>query len=76
MKLHEEIEQQDNLVKKINASLEESHSDELELKLNRERDKLRHLRQVQKGGAKDRGLAKLNYAAMSTLSRAIQPIEE
>lgn len=43
--------------------------------LNRERDRLRHLRRLQKGNFKEGAEAKTAYAAKAATRRAIQPVE-
>jgi hypothetical protein len=44
------------------------------LELIRERDRLRHFLQVQKGKPNERAAAKANYASGAALSRAIKPL--
>lgn len=43
--------------------------------LIRERDRLRHFLQAQKGNPKERAKAKAEYASKAALSRAIKPLE-
>jgi hypothetical protein len=70
------IQNQAHLVAEIKKAIEKEPSDELNLRLLRERDTLRHLRLVQKGTPLERAKTKANYAAKAALSRAIQPVEE
>jgi hypothetical protein len=51
-------------------------SDARTLELMRERDRLRHLLQAQKGTPHERAAAKANYASKAALSRAIKPLGE
>lgn len=70
------IEEQEKKVAALEKALEDNPSDSIELELDREKDLLRHLRQVQKGDPKERAAAKANYAAKAALSRAVQPVED
>ncbi|HUF05714.1 MAG TPA: hypothetical protein VMM38_16250 [Aridibacter sp.] len=69
------IEEQEKKVAALEKAVEENPSGSIELELDREKDLLRHLRQVQKGDPKERAAAKANYAAKAALSRAVQPVE-
>jgi hypothetical protein len=60
-------------LEKVNAA---DPSDARALELTRERDRLRHYIQVQKGGPQERAAAKANYASRAALSRAIKPLGE
>jgi hypothetical protein len=46
------------------------------IELVRERDRLRHYHQAQKGNPKERAKAKAEYASKAALSRAIKPLEK
>lgn len=70
------IEEQEKKVAGLEKAAEENPSGSIELELDREKDLLRHLRQVQKGDPKERATAKANYAAKAALSRAIRPVED
>lgn len=71
-----QIEDQEKKVAGLEKVLADDPNDALEIELYRERDLLRHLRQVQKGKPKERATMTANYAAKAALSRAIQPVEE
>lgn len=73
--LAKRVKQQETIVAELAETFEKKHSEELELKLNRERDTLRHLNLVQKRNVKERAETKSLYAAKAALSRAVQPIE-
>ena len=62
--------------RKIEA-LEKAAGEEAEpsIELTRERDRLRHYLQAQKGDPKERANAKAEYASKAALSRAIKPLE-
>ncbi len=49
-------------------------SDARSLELMRERDRLRHFLQMQKGKPKERAETKANFASKAALSRAIKPL--
>ncbi len=74
--LAQKVERQEQLVAEIQKAIEKEPSDELNLRLLRERDTLRHLRLRQKGNPLERAQAKANYAAKAAMSRAIQPVEK
>lgn len=67
-----------NQEKKIEA-LEKAAGEEPEsdapIELIREKDRLRHYLQAQKGNPKERAAAKADYASKAALSRAIKPLE-
>lgn len=69
------IEEQEKKVEALAKALEEKDSASLRLELDRETDLLHHLRQVEKGDAKERATLKANYAAKAARRRAIQPID-
>jgi hypothetical protein len=62
----------DALEKVSSTEPSEAHS----LELTRERDRLRHYLQAQKGNPHERAAAKANYATGAALSRAIKPLGE
>lgn len=66
------VKRQQYLVEKLQSSFDEKPSDEAKLKLDREKDFLRHLQNAEKGNAKKRAEMKSEYARKSLLNRAVQ----
>ena len=70
----EKIAQLQETIKKLTEEQKKNPSAELELRLNRETDLLRHLNNTAIGNAKDRSHETAEVARIVALSRAVQPV--
>ena len=74
--LAEKIEQQEKKVAELNEAYKKAPSDELQLKLYRETDILRHLTAEQVGNPKQRAQDLAQIFKLSVLSKAIIKVEK
>ena len=72
--IDEKIARQTETIKKLEESGEKNSSDDGELELLRERDRLRHLTNTKTAGAKARAEAKAEFARRAALGKAIGQI--
>jgi hypothetical protein len=75
MNHEEKIAKQQEIVKQLAEEYKKTPSEELELKLNRETDLLRHLTNSVTGDPKDRSQETAEVARTVALSRAIQQVK-
>ncbi len=68
------VRRQQYLVDKFQLSYDENPSAENKLKLDREKDKLQHLLNAEKGDVKNRAKEKAEFARKAILNRAIQQV--
>lgn len=74
--LAEQIEQQQKLVAELEEAHKKAPSDDLQLKLYRETDLLRHLTAAQVGSPKERAQALADIYKNSVQSKAILKVEK
>ena len=70
----EKIEQQMEIVKKLEDSYKKNPSDDLQLELTRETDLLRHYINAEVGNPKERAKLAAEIARSITLNRAVQQV--
>lgn len=70
----EKINQQQAALEKLEADYEANPSDDLPLKIRREKDMLRHLSNTLTGNPKDRAQQKAEFAKESALSKAVRKV--